>query len=86
MVHKFWPRHRKLITAATVLSLAAVAAVGAGPVAQAADRPPNPLQKPGWVLDRHDEFDGRLDSGLWITNYLESRTSQARSASAVPAM
>ncbi|MFB6720622.1 glycoside hydrolase family 16 protein [Kribbella sp. NPDC056345] len=80
MVHKLWPRPRKLITAAAVLSLAAVAATGAGPVAQAADRPPNPLQKPGWVLDRHDEFNGSLDSSLWITNYLESRTPQWRSA------
>ncbi|RZQ61498.1 glycoside hydrolase family 16 protein [Amycolatopsis suaedae] len=50
----------------------------AGP-ATAADTPSNPLQKPGWVLDRHDEFNGRLDNSLWITNYLESRTPEWRS-------
>lgn len=45
-----------------------------------ADFPANPLEKPGWVLDRHDEFTGTtLDSGLWIDNYLESRTTEERS-------
>ncbi len=46
--------------------------------ADAADVPPNPLEKPGWDLDRHDEFDGSLDTNLWITNYLESRTPEWR--------
>ncbi|HEX2143842.1 MAG TPA: family 16 glycosylhydrolase [Glycomyces sp.] len=47
--------------------------------ASAAEMPPNPLEKPGWILDRHDEFDGGLDPDLWITNYLESRTPEWRS-------
>ncbi|WP_199044478.1 family 16 glycosylhydrolase [Glycomyces salinus] len=47
--------------------------------ASAAEMPPNPLEKPGWILDRHDEFDGGLDPDLWITNYLESRTPAWRS-------
>jgi Glycosyl hydrolases family 16/Ricin-type beta-trefoil lectin domain-like len=47
--------------------------------ANAADVPPNPLDRPGWVLDRNDEFNGSLDTSLWITNYLESRTPEWRS-------
>jgi hypothetical protein len=47
--------------------------------ASATDAPANPLHKPGWILDRHDEFDGSLDSGLWIPRYLESRTTVERS-------
>ncbi|TDC85071.1 glycosyl hydrolase family protein [Micromonospora sp. KC606] len=47
--------------------------------ASAADVPPNPLEKAGWVLDRHDEFNGSLDESLWITKYLESRTTEERS-------
>src|SRR5690349_11294129 len=47
--------------------------------ANAADVPPNPLDRPGWILDRNDEFDGSLDTSLWITNYLESRTPEWRS-------
>jgi len=36
--------------------------------------PPNPLEKEGWVLDRHDEFDGpALDEALWVPRYFESR-------------
>lgn len=47
--------------------------------AHAADVPPNPLDRPGWILDRNDEFNGGLDTSLWITNYLESRTPEWRS-------
>ncbi|GAA2149490.1 family 16 glycosylhydrolase [Glycomyces algeriensis] len=48
--------------------------------ASAAEMPPNPLEKPGWILDRHDEFStGSLDTNLWIPRYLESRTTVARS-------
>lgn len=61
------------------LAAAVLACVGLAPAAQAADTPPNPLDKPGWVLDRHDEFTGSLDPNLWITNYLESRTPEWRS-------
>ena len=71
---------RRLITSAAILPLVAAAAAGTGAPARAADHPPNPIQKPGWVLDRNDEFNGSLDSSLWITNYLESRTPQWRSA------
>jgi beta-glucanase (GH16 family) len=71
---------RKVLAAVAILPLAAIAAIGAGPAAEAAERPPNPLQKPGWILDRNDEFNGSLDHNLWITNYLESRTPQWRSA------
>ncbi|MEV8230237.1 glycoside hydrolase family 16 protein [Streptomyces sp. NPDC079167] len=48
--------------------------------ASAAEVPPNPLQKSGWTLDRHDEFNGSLDSSLWVTKYLESRTTAERAA------
>lgn len=46
--------------------------------ADAAEVPPNPLEKSGWVLDRHDEFNGSLDTNMWITRYLESRTTETR--------
>lgn len=58
---------------------AVLACVSLAQPAQAADVPPNPLDRPGWTLDRHDEFNGRLDPNLWITNYLESRTPEWRS-------
>jgi hypothetical protein len=51
----------------------------AGP---AADIPPNPLAKPCWVLDAHDEFNGpTLNTNLWSPFYLESRTGKDRAAS-----
>lgn len=62
-----------LLAAAVIFNIA-----GAQP-ANAADVPPNPLNKPGWILDRNDEFNGSLDTSLWITNYLESRTPEWRS-------
>ena len=38
---------------------------------QAADMPPNPLEKEGYFLDFADEFDGNtLDSSKWISYYL----------------
>ncbi len=47
----------------------------------AADVVPNPLDKPGWVLDAHDEFDGpALNTDLWSPFYLESRTERGRAA------
>jgi beta-glucanase (GH16 family) len=61
------------------LLLTALTAAQAARPAHAADVPPNPLEKPGWILDRHDEFDGGLDTSLWVTNYLESRTPEWRS-------
>ncbi|WP_205328502.1 family 16 glycosylhydrolase [Glycomyces sp. YM15] len=48
--------------------------------ASAAEMPPNPLEKPGWILDRNDEFNGSLDSNLWVTKYLESRTTAERAS------
>lgn len=58
----------------------AMAAVLAGP-AFAQDQPPSPLEKPGWVLDVADEFNGTtLDESLWIPYYLEARTSADRAA------
>jgi hypothetical protein len=62
-----------------LLAPALIVTVGVAQPANAADVPPNPLEKPGWILDRHDEFNGSLDSSLWITNYLESRTPEWRS-------
>ena len=41
---------------------------------RAGDMPPNPLEKEGWILDRHDEFGGpALDETLWIPRYNEYR-------------
>lgn len=48
--------------------------------ASATEVPPNPLEKPGWILDRHDEFNGSLDSNMWVTRYLESRTTAERAS------
>lgn len=64
---------------ATVLAgWALLAGIGAG---SAADIPPNPLAKPGWVLDAHDEFEGTtLNTNLWSPFYLESRTEKDRAA------
>ncbi|MGW4214463.1 glycoside hydrolase family 16 protein [Lentzea sp. NPDC004789] len=70
---------RRFARFAAVWPLVAATLATGAPAAQAADVPPNPLQKPGWVLDRHDEFNGSLDQSLWITNYLESRTPEWRS-------
>lgn len=45
----------------------------------AADVPPNLLDKPGWILDAHDEFDSpTLNTNLWSPYYLESRTEKER--------
>jgi hypothetical protein len=77
-----WPYGRRLLRSAAVwplLAAAAIFCISSAPPAMAADVPPNPLQKPGWTLDRHDEFNGSLDGSLWITNYLESRTPEWRS-------
>lgn len=62
-----------LVASASLFNITAQQSAGA------ADVPPNPLDKPGWVLDRNDEFNGALDPNLWITNYLESRTPEWRS-------
>ncbi|NKE59772.1 glycoside hydrolase family 16 protein [Lentzea sp. PSKA42] len=70
---------RRFTRFAAILPLVAAALAGTAQPAVAADVPPNPVQKPGWILDRHDEFNGSLDRNLWITNYLESRTPEWRS-------
>ncbi|MFF9105661.1 family 16 glycosylhydrolase [Streptomyces rubrogriseus] len=67
-------RRRSLLAGTGALALSALVKAPA----HAAEMPPNPLEKPGWILDRHDEFNGSLDSGLWIPKYLESRTTAER--------
>lgn len=45
------------------------------------DFPANPLEKPGYRLDFHDEFDGPpLDAQKWLPFYLPQWSSRARSA------
>ena len=40
-------------------------------LSQGADVPANPLEKPGWTLDFHDEFDGpTLNTNVWLPYYL----------------
>lgn len=47
----------------------------------AGDMLPNPLDKPGWRLEFHDEFDGpALDTGKWLPCYLPQWSSRERSA------
>lgn len=61
---------------ALFLAVATVSAITAY-----SDFPPNPLSKPGWILEAHDEFDGpALNTGLWLPYYLESRTERERAA------
>lgn len=67
------------LAAIWLLTSTLIVNVAAAQPATAADVPPNPLDKPGWTLDRNDEFNGSLDESLWITNYLESRTPEWRS-------
>ena len=67
---------RRLIGFAAIWPPVAAALAGTADPAAAAGVPPNPLWKPGWILDRHDEFNGSLDRSLWITKYLESRTPE----------
>ena len=46
-----------------------------------ADVPPNPLSRPGYKLDFHDEFDGdKLNTDKWIPYYLPQWSSRERSA------
>ncbi|WP_158553960.1 family 16 glycosylhydrolase [Micromonospora deserti] len=76
-----WQKIQRLtrLGAVCVLLATTLVAIQTTQPAQAADVPPNPLDKPGWILDRNDEFNGSLDNNLWITNYLESRTPESRS-------
>jgi hypothetical protein len=47
----------------------------------AGDISPSPLEKPGYRLEFHDEFDGpRLDTARWLPFYLPQWSSRARSA------
>lgn len=44
------------------------------------DFPPNPIEKPGYVLEFQDEFDRlELDLSKWIPNYLPHWSSRGRS-------
>lgn len=67
---------RGLLAGGGALALSAFVAAPAS----AAEMPPNPLEKPGWILDRNDEFNGGLNPDLWITKYLESRTTAERAS------
>lgn len=73
---RFKPGRRGLLAGGGALVLSAFLEAPASAV----EMPPNPLEKPGWTLDRHDEFNGGLDPNLWITKYLESRTTATRAA------
>jgi hypothetical protein len=73
------PGIRRFTRLAAAWPLLAAAVICTAQPASAAEVPPNPLQKPGWILDRNDEFNGSLDQNLWTTNYLESRTPEWRS-------
>ncbi|MHC4961728.1 MAG: alpha-L-fucosidase [Planctomycetota bacterium] len=43
--------------------------------------PTNPLEKPGWKLDFHDEFDGpELNEKVWLPYYLPHLTTRERAA------
>ncbi len=45
------------------------------------DCPPNPLEKAGYTLEFHDEFDGPLlDTNKWLPFYLPHWSSRAQSA------
>lgn len=59
--------HLLLLTTICICSAANISA-------QSADFPPNPLEKPGWTLVCHDEFDGAsLNDSLWIPEYFPGR-------------
>lgn len=71
------PKH---LSKATLTLMASTLILLAPSQAEAADFPANPLDKPGWTLDRHDEFEGpTLDDTLWVDKYLEWRTETERS-------
>jgi hypothetical protein len=45
------------------------------------DVPANPLEKPGYLLEFHDEFDGsELDQAKWLALYLRQWSSHECSA------
>jgi hypothetical protein len=47
----------------------------------AGDAPANPIEKPGYVLEFHDEFTGaELDSAKWLPFHLPQWSSRAQSA------
>lgn len=49
----------------------------------AAEQPPNPLEKEGYTLDFHDEFDGpELDKSKWTDYYLPHWTKDPKNAKA----
>ncbi|MCK8488724.1 family 16 glycosylhydrolase [Paenibacillus sp. MBLB2552] len=68
-----------ILFALTLLLAASTASFSTKQTAFAADTPANPIDKPGWVLTKHDEFNGTtLDTSLWVTRYLGFRTSTDR--------
>ena len=45
------------------------------------DFPANPINKPGYILEWNDEFEGaELDSSKWLPYYLPQWSSRERSA------
>jgi beta-glucanase (GH16 family) len=60
--------------AISLLSVALIFCVGAAPATQPATQPPA-LEKPGWTLTFHDEFDAqKLDESKWSDHYWSGRT------------
>lgn len=74
---------RKRIVALLLISTLLLAQIQFGTMTDvyATDFPANPIEKkPGWILERNDEFNGTsLDTDLWIPYYLEYRTTRDRS-------
>ena len=68
----------KLTFYSTIMSLATLGIGNAADTSSAArDFPPNPIERHGWCLVAHDEFDGKdggkLNPALWIDGYFPGR-------------
>ena len=70
-------RVRRVVRFAAIWPLVAAALAGTAHPAAAADVPPIPLQKPGWILDRHDEFNGLMYEMSWPSK-LVNRSKRRR--------
>ena len=63
------------------LEILLVAILVTANLAYGKDVPANPLKKPGWKLDFHDEFDGpELNDKVWLPYYLPHLTTRERAA------
>jgi hypothetical protein len=68
--------HRRAVTITAKL----VFLVLSSSAAIAADQPASPIDKPGWVLDVNDEFNGStLNTSLWSPYFLQPRVPEERS-------